>query len=136
MFSREIIMKLSAKLTSALFVASAVFTTVTLAPVLAQEAAAQTVSAKSIVDKAKTDRIVGEKLNGYLALVTQDVSPEIRAAVNEINIKRKSIYTRLARGQNVGVSDIAGLTGEKLVAKAKLGEMVMLADNQWRPVEP
>lgn len=129
-------MKLSAKLTSALFVASAVFTTVTLAPVLAQEAAAQTVSAKSIVDKAKTDRIVGEKLNGYLALVTQDVSPEIRAAVNEINIKRKSIYTRLAREQNVGVSDIAGLTGEKLVDKAKLGEMVMLADNQWRPVEP
>ena len=135
-------MKYSTKLISAIFTAFAIVGAVTLAPVwtpnaMAQTASSQTAStqvasAKSIVDQAKTDKLVGEKLNGYLDFVTPDVSAEIRAAVNEINIKRKSIYTRLAREQSVGVSDVAGLTGEKLVAKAKPNEMIMLGDNQWR----
>ena len=129
-------MKISTKLMSAVFAASVMVGTMALVPVwtpnaIAQAASTQTASTKSIVDQAKTDKLVGEKLNGYLDFVTQDISAEVRAAVNEINIKRKSIYTRLAREQNVGVSDIAGLTGEKLIAKAKLGEMVMLGDNQW-----
>jgi len=124
-------MKLSTKLISAVFTATVVVGTMTLAPAWAPEAAAQAASAKSIVDQAKTNKLVGEKLNGYLGFVAQDVSAEVRAAINEINIKRKSIYTRMAREQNVGVSDIAGLTGEKLVAKAKPGEMTMMGDNQW-----
>lgn len=133
-------MKLSTKLMSAAFAASIMVGTLALVPVWTPEAVAQTAStqaasAKSIVDQAKTDKLVGEKLNGYLDFVAQDISAEIRAAVNEINIKRKSIYTRLAREQNVGVSDIAGLTGEKLVAKAKPGEMVMLGDSQWHTAE-
>ena len=129
-------MKNSTKLMSAVFAASVVVGTMTLVPVWTPNAMAQTVSAKSIVDQAKTDKLVGEKLNGYLDFVTQDASAEIRAAVNEINIKRKSIYTSLAREQSVGISDVAGLTGEKLVAKAKPGEMTMLGDNQWHVVEP
>lgn len=137
-------MKLSSILMSATFAAAVIIGTIALAPVWTPNASAQTtsstssqiVSAKSIVDQAKIDKTVGEKLNGYLDFVTQDVSAEIRAAVNEINIKRKSIYTNLAREQNVGISDIAGLTGEKLIAKAKPGEMVMMGDNLWHVVEP
>jgi len=130
-------MKYSTKLISAAFAAFIMVGTIALAPVwapnaMAQAASTQTASAKAIVDQAKTDKLVGEKLNGYLDFITPDVSAEIRAAVNEINIKRKSIYTRLAREQSVGVSDVAGLTGEKLVAKAKPNEMIMLGDNQWR----
>lgn len=124
-------MKISTKLISAAFAATVMVGTIALAPVWAPNALAQAASAKSIVDQAKTNGIVGEKLNGYLDFVRADASAEIRAAVNEINIKRKSIYTRLARDQKVGVADVAGLTGEKLVAKAKPGEMVMLGDMQW-----
>ncbi|MCF6274180.1 MAG: YdbL family protein [Robiginitomaculum sp.] len=124
-------MKFSAKLISAAFAASIMVGTVALAPIWTPNAVAQTASAKTIVDQAKTRGIVGEKLNGYLGIVRTDASAEIRAAVNEINIKRKSIYTRLAREQKVGIADVAGLTGEKLIAKAKPGEMVMLGDGQW-----
>ena len=135
-------MKYSTRLISTAFAAFTMIGTIALVPAWApnamaqaansQTASTQAASAKSIVDQAKTDILVGEKLNGYLDFVTPDVSAEIRAAVNEINIKRKSIYTRLAREQSVGVSDVAGLTGEKLVAKAKPNEMIMLGDNQWR----
>jgi len=138
-------MKFSTKLIksafAASFTASMVAGMLSTAPLLAPSAFAQvteteTVSAKTIVDQAKTDKLVGEKLNGYLGFIAPSVSTEVRAAVNEINIKRKSIYTRLAREQNVGVADVAGLTGEKLVAKAKPGEMIMLGDNQWRAAGP
>lgn len=124
-------MKFATKLISVAFAAFVMVGTIALAPLWAPDALAQVSSAKAIVDQAKTDKLAGEKLNGYLDFVRADVSAEIRAAVNEINIKRKSIYTRLAREQKVGVADVAGLTGEKLVAKAKPGEMVMLGDGQW-----
>jgi len=127
-------MKFSTRFVSSVFAASVMVGATSLTPVWAQEVAVQAVSAKTIVDQAKADKLIGEKLTGYLDFVTQDVSAEIRAAVNEINIKRKSIYTNLASEQNVGVSVVAGLTGEKLVAKAKPGEMVKLADGQWHIV--
>lgn len=124
-------MKLMTKFISAAIAASFVVGSVTTLPAFTPTAHAQATSAKAIVDQAKTDGIVGEKLNGYLGIVRADASAEIRAAVNEINIKRKSIYTRLAREQKVSISDVAGLTGEKLIAKAKPGQMVMLGDGKW-----
>jgi len=131
-------MKISTKLIKSAFAASftasmvaGMLSTVPLWTPSAFAQVAETISAKTIVDQAKTDKLVGEKLNGYLGFIAPSVSTEVRDAVNEINIKRKSIYTRLAREQNVGVADVAGLTGEKLVAKAKPGEMIMLGDNQW-----
>ena len=74
-------MKLSTKLMSAVFAASVMVGTIALAPVWTPDAVAQTASAKSIVDQAKTDQLVGEKLNGYLDFVAQDISAEICAAV-------------------------------------------------------
>jgi len=128
-------MKFVTKLMSAAFAASIMVGTLATVPVLTPSVFAQTSNAKAIVDQAKTDKLVGEKLNGYLDFVSidasVDISSEVRAAVNEINIKRKSIYTRLAREQKVSISDVAGLTGEKLIAKAKPGEMVQLGDGQW-----
>ena len=131
-------MKLTTKLLGAAMSIALLGGVMTLAPragIAAQaQTQAQTQSAKQIVDQAKAQGLVGERLDGYVGFVKSDVSADIRAAVNEINIKRKSIYTRLAREQNVAVSDVAGLTGEKLVAKARSGQMVFLGDGQWHVV--
>ncbi|HHI89130.1 MAG TPA: DUF1318 domain-containing protein, partial [Hellea balneolensis] len=90
--------------------------------------------AKTIIDQAKLAGLVGEQLNGYLGFVTDNVPADIRAAVNEINIKRKSLYTKVAREKGVAISDVAGLSGEKLVAKAAPGTYVRLADERWHKV--
>ena len=123
------------KVIKILFAATFGVTALALSPIgsklMVPNAFAQVATAKMIVDRAKSDKLVGESLKGYLEFVTPNVSAEIRAAVNEINIIRKSLYTAKARETKVSISDIAGLTGEKLVAKAKSGEMVKLADNQW-----
>ncbi len=101
---------------------------------ITQTAYAQTLSAKRIVDQAKTDLQVGEQIDGYLGLIVDNVPENVRAAVNEINIKRKSLYTKTARDKNVSVSDVAGLSGEKQLGRAKPGQKVKGNDDVWRTV--
>jgi hypothetical protein len=98
-------------------------------------ATAQVASAKKIVDAAKAEQIVGETIDGYLALV-DDIAPvEVQAAVNEINIRRKSVYTALAREKGTSPENVAGVSGEKLVAKAKPGEKIRLSGGTWQTVK-
>lgn len=87
-------------------------------------------SAKAVVDAAIAQGKIGERADGYLAEVT-DVTPEERRAMNEINIGRKSVYTRLAAKQGVSVEVVAAFTGEKQIAKAAPGTMVMTSTGQW-----
>jgi len=104
------------------------FTTLSSTP-----AVAQSQSAKSVVDSAKTKGVIGETIAGYLAETgSGSISAAERAAMNEINIGRKSIYTRKARAENLQVEVVAAVFGEKQIAKAKSGEKVMDSSGSWR----
>jgi len=93
-------------------------------------AVAQSSSAKAIVDTAIQNGVVGETAAGYLALVTGSASQDVTNAMNEINAGRKTVYTRLAREQNVSVEVVAALTGEKQIAKQRGGK-VLTKDGRW-----
>lgn len=96
-------------------------------------AEAQIQSAKSIVDEALSKGVIGETVSGYLAPVEGVVvSQAIRNAMNEINIGRKSVYTRLARDKNSSIEVVAALTGEKQIAKAPAGHKVLDRSGLWR----
>lgn len=97
---------------------------------IVEPAVAQQSDAKSIVDKAKSDGLIGETSSGYLAVVTS-APREVVNAMNEINIRRKSLYTQLAREQNVQIEVVAALTGEKVLAGIKSGEKFMDDSGQW-----
>ncbi len=86
--------------------------------------------AKSTVDAAKARGEVGERIDGYLGVVST-ASADVRAAVDEINIGRKTVYRNLARDQNVEIKVVARLTGEKLVAQASRGQYVMTDSGSW-----
>ncbi|MGB0907362.1 MAG: YdbL family protein [Maricaulaceae bacterium] len=87
-------------------------------------------SSKTIVDQAIAQGLVGETASGYLQVVSS-ASPQIMNAVQDVNIGRKSVYTRLARQQNVSVEVVAALTGEKQIAKSPRGSKVLTASGQW-----
>lgn len=96
-------------------------------------AQAQTQSAKALVDRAIADGKIGETAAGYLAAVNgQTLDRATEAAMNEVNIGRKSLYTRLARDQGVKPEVVAALTGEKQIAKAAPGEYVMTSSGWTR----
>jgi len=107
--------------------------TMAVASLGGSDATAQAQSAKSIVDSAKAKGVIGETVAGYLAETGSGaVSAAEKAAMNEINIGRKSIYTRKARAENLQVEVVATVFGEKQVAKANRGEKVMDASGSWR----
>lgn len=98
----------------------------------ATDATAQAQSSKAIINAAKAKGVIGETAAGYLAETgSGSVSAAERAAMNEVNIGRKSVYTRLARDQNVQIEVVAAITGEKQLSKAKPGEKVMNASGVW-----
>ncbi len=127
-------MKLTTKIISAVFAISLVFGFNATSQKFVPVALAQTSSAKTIVDKAKADRLIGERIDGYLGAVNEGVPVDVQSAMNEINIRRKSVYTRLARSQSVSVEVVAKLSGEKLTAKARSGQMIMLQTGVWTAV--
>jgi len=95
-------------------------------------AQAQTLSAKALVDRAIAEGKIGETAAGYLAAVNdQSLDRATEAAMREVNIGRKSVYTRLARDQGIKPEVVAALTGEKQIANAARGEYVMTSAG-WR----
>ena len=97
-----------------------------------ETAMARVSGAKAIVDTAIRDGIVGETASGYLALANSSAaSSQIIAAMNEINIGRKVVYTRLAEQQNVQIEVVAALTGEKQLAGSARGTKIMNKQGMW-----
>ncbi len=75
---------------------------------------------------------VGEQSDGYLGIVGQ-ASPAIRDQVNAINIKRRALYTDLARQRGVTIQEVGVATGCKLLSsKVGQGDNYRLPDGEWR----
>ncbi len=82
--------------------------------------------------EAKAKGWVGERVDGYLGLVTADAPAAAKALVEEINAKRRKAYEAIARKNGVPVEAVAAIAGEKAVAKTPKGQYVMGADGKWR----
>ena len=48
------------------------------------------------LQEAKAQGLVGEQANGYLAAVKSDASADVKALVDDINVKRKEKYQSIA----------------------------------------
>jgi uncharacterized protein YdbL (DUF1318 family) len=73
---------------------------------------------------------VGEQPDGYLGHVTPP-TPEIRALVLDINIKRKDAYTKSAAANGSTVEQFAFTTGCNLIARTLPGEKYRAPDGRW-----
>ena len=91
-------------------------------------------SSKAIVDSAKAEGVVGEQIDGYLAVVDgQSASADVQAAVRDINIARKAVYTKIAqKDAGASVQDVANLTGEKLVNNLPSGQWYRDSFGTWK----
>ena len=83
------------------------------------------------VDQARAQGIVGERFDGYMG-VAAPVSSAVRSQVAAINIKRRSLYSRLAGDKGVSPNDVGLTAGCQLLARVAVGQAYLLADGQWR----
>ncbi|PKG65032.1 MULTISPECIES: YdbL family protein [Pseudoalteromonas] len=79
------------------------------------------------LDDAKNQGFVGEDSSGYLGLVVQNA--EAKAIVDDINAKRKAQYLKLAKKNNLSLSQVEALAAAKTIEKTQSGHYVEVNGN-------
>lgn len=102
-----------------------------IAALLLAAAPAAAQSATEAVEQAKVEGVVGERVDGYLGFVADEARQDLVDEVEEINIRRRAAYTRLADQQGTSIDVVARLTAEKLIANLPAGQWYKNANNQW-----
>lgn len=83
------------------------------------------------LDQAKAQGLVGETIDGYIAAVTPNPSPEIQALVRTTNDGRRQAYADLAQRNGITVEQVGILSAEKLQSNAGPGTYIQNASGQW-----
>ncbi len=88
-------------------------------------------AADPVIERAIAEGVVGERADGFLGLVKGSASAEVQRKVNEVNVKRRALYERLSRESGTTVEQVAGVTGEKQIAKTAAGSYYMNNEGRW-----
>ncbi len=96
-------------------------------------AMAAPVSAQSspVIVAAKAAGQVGERYDGFLGYATAP-SGALRAQVESINIRRRSLYSNLASQRGASRVEVGITAGCELLATVGVGQAYLLGDNVWR----
>ncbi len=81
---------------------------------------------------ARESGLVGEKSDGYLGFVIPP-SSSVRALVEDINIKRKAVYSKEALANGATVEEMALRTGCRLISeRTAAGEKYQTPSGAWK----
>ena len=80
---------------------------------------------------ARTAGQVGEKMDGYLGIVGA-TTPELQRIVNDINIKRRAVYSQRAKATNATIEEYALTAGCQAILKTEPGEKYQAPDGSWQ----
>lgn len=84
--------------------------------------------AMSALGNAKAQGLVGEKPDGYLGVVQNSAdSAEIVKLINEA---RRTEYQKVAKDNNIAISDVEAIAGKKAIERTQKGHYIFL-NNQW-----
>ncbi len=73
---------------------------------------------------------VGEKMDGYLGIVGAE-TPDLRRIVNDINIKRRAVYSERAKATNATLEEYALTAGCQAILATVPGEKYQAPDGTW-----
>lgn len=79
---------------------------------------------------------IGERFDGYLGLVTSNVSPELRRQVGAVNIRRRALYSKLAARKGVTPEEVGITAACSLLRRIGAGEYYLLGQGGWRRLAP
>lgn len=80
---------------------------------------------------ARANGTIGEKMDGYLGFVGSP-SGDLKALVDDLNIRRKASYADRARAQGVTIEEFAFTQGCLLIARTVPGEKYQAPDGSWQ----
>jgi uncharacterized protein len=81
---------------------------------------------------ARSEGLIGELPTGYIGFVSPPTAA-IKALVDDINIKRKAVYTEQAQANSATVEEFAFRTACRLIKeKMVAGEKYQAPDRSWK----
>ena len=80
---------------------------------------------------ARSSGQIGEKMDGYLGMVGAETA-ELRRIVNDINIKRRAVYSEKAQSANATLEEYAFAAGCQAILKTEAGEKYQGPDGSWQ----
>ena len=84
------------------------------------------------LDRAKREGLVGETLEGYVAVVDEASAPSaVRALVEEVNARRREEYRRIARDNGIELEQVEALAAKKAIDRTRAGDWVRL-NGKWQ----
>ncbi len=87
------------------------------------------------LSEAKSQGLVGEKGDGFIAAISANVTPaqasEVQSLVNSINQSRMAEYKSIATNNGTSLSHVESVAGQTLLNMAKPGEYIMDASGNW-----
>ena len=92
---------------------------------------APAVGAALSLDQAKSQGLVGEKLDGYLGAVMQPASAEVKNLISDINEKRKEKYSSIAKQSSTDLATVELLAGKKAIENTEPGKYIELTVGKW-----
>jgi uncharacterized protein YdbL (DUF1318 family) len=99
---------------------------------VATPAMADVAASKALVDSAKKQGIVGEKSNGYLGFVKASSDTALKAAVDEINAGRQTVYAQAAAKNGVSAEAAGQATFvNHIQPKLSSGEFYQDTTGNW-----
>lgn len=79
---------------------------------------------------ARTQGLVGEKLDGYVAAIQN--TPEIQALVNDVNAKRRDEYNRISKANGQTPDVVGKLAAEEIYKKLQPGSPYQGPGGGWQ----
>ncbi len=84
------------------------------------------------LDDAKAAGIVGEKLDGYLGVVSAAADAATQRLVQDINLKRRDRYREIAQSTpGSTLADVEALAGAKIIGQTPKGQYVQNGAGEW-----
>lgn len=80
---------------------------------------------------ARSSGQVGERMDGYLGIVVGE-TPALRRIVNDINIKRRAVYSERAKANNATIEEYALTAGCQAILATEPGEKYQAPDGSWQ----
>lgn len=78
---------------------------------------------------ARASGVVGEKTNGYVAVIKESAEADALAA--EVNARRKAEYAKISAANSQPISVVAKLAAEQIINKLDSGSMYQNAQGVW-----
>lgn len=83
------------------------------------------------LDQAKREGLVGERADGDLGLVVDEVPADVVSLVVEVNERRRAEYQRIADANGLDLAQVQALAGKKAIERTRAGDWIMTSDG-WR----